>query len=164
MLWDSWLNPCCASLADGCSEQCTVENGYACFGGGATSADTCVLPVAAPTGKEFVKATARLNGVTKEAFDRDVGLRQAFVKGVAEALGVLVSQVLIESTSGGQSRRSQQAVSERRQGEVCIYACECECMHIQIYSSSLHTSNLTRPSYHFGALKLCWRFGRDLSL
>ena len=101
--------------ADGCSDQCTVESGYTCSGGGATSSDACVLPLQAPAGKEYVRATAQLKGVTKEAFDRDITIRQAFVKGVAQALGVRDAQVLVE---GSQRRGMWQAVSGRRQAEV----------------------------------------------
>jgi hypothetical protein len=110
------------SFADGCSDQCTVESSYTCTGGDASKADTCALPTAAPAGKEFVRATVRLSGVTKEAFSKDSKKRQAFTNGVAEVLSVASAQVLIEDVS--RRRSSGLGMAERRQEEVCrLYMC-----------------------------------------
>jgi len=84
---------------DGCSAECTVESGYECTGGSATTADTCTLPSTPPAGKEVVKASTRLSGVSAATFNSDLTVRMAFVRGVADSLSVTTDAIAIESVT-----------------------------------------------------------------
>jgi hypothetical protein len=104
-----------APVADGCSKECRGEVGYTCSGASKVSADTCSLPTQAPAGKEYVKASLQLTGVVKDQFISNSTMRWMFMQGIAEALALNTSQVLIEML---QSRRSQDG---RRQVQVLAY-------------------------------------------
>jgi cysteine-rich repeat protein len=95
---------------DGCSDKCSVEPGFVCdpsfdkATGKAGGYDVCTPPKTPPKDSVFLKAKAKIEGITAADFVGDK--RKIFRHSIAESANVAVSNVVITMVTTLSARRA----------------------------------------------------------